>query len=315
LPLYSVLFVAVGLAAETLRSIAGKTLATLFVSCFLLFSFVSNYLKRPVEALAEVRLAVNVPGEPFVHRGERVSSDHSELIAHLEKENINHVFTNYWIGYRLAFETNEEVTFSRYSVPRNLRIPSYEIISKSQRDQRTFVLVPGQADRLKKSLSRRGRSFSESQASGYVIIKEEGGISEWGEPVPASDIEFKSSVGKEFLASLNDNSPGSRWRSASPQAQGMSILAHFEDEDTVISGLRIDHGFWPHDGAQGLLVEGLGNDGSSCTLYEAQTTLERELKIHFEPQSFKALRFTQTGHHPVVDWSVAEIEIYQEQSQ
>lgn len=310
LPLYSVSFVVLALAASSIKAICGSFVGVIFASAFLIFSFASNYLERPIKNLSETSLAVNIPGEPFVHKGERVSRDHSELLEYLKEENISHVHTNYWIGYRLAFETNEAVTFSRYGIPRTIRIPSYEVISRSEREQRVFVLVKGQGEALKRSLESRGILYSESQASGYTIIREEGGVSALGDPLGEAEVQIEVSAGEEFLEALQDNQLGSRWRSATPQTPGMSILARFKNDQQIVSGLSIDHGFWPHDGAQGLLIEGQNYDGSWCVLYEAVTVNERILKMHFEPQEFTALKLTQTGQHPLVDWSIAELDIF-----
>ena len=83
-----------------------------------------------------------------------------------------------------------------------------------------------------------------------------------------------------------------------------------------ISSLTVDMGFWWPDAPMELFIEGQNLDGSWCVLFstagkaEFFAETERALDLYFRPQKYKAVRFTQTGKHPVLDWSMAEITLY-----
>ncbi|MCO6430551.1 MAG: hypothetical protein J5J00_06790, partial [Deltaproteobacteria bacterium] len=113
----------------------------------------------------------SIPGEPFVYKRERVSRDHGALLEWLQRRNITLVRTNYWIGYRLAFESKENVKFIVFQEPRQVRIKDYEqLADSSQIDLVPLVLVPSQAALVSEALSELGYSFRVEDLSGYKVI-------------------------------------------------------------------------------------------------------------------------------------------------
>ena len=312
LPLYSIIYVAVGIASVAVRTLFGKKLSYFFVSCFLLLNITSNYLSKPISSLKDARFSLPLPGEPFVFKGKRVARDHSELIAWLQSNNVSHVFTDYWIGYRLAFETKEAVTFSRFGGPRSLRIPEYEYLGTEEKENKTFVLVSSQANELRESFLERGTEFSEQLVGEYVVFTKRARNTKRGEAYQPKDFTISSSHGEEFLGALSDNNLGTRWRSAATQVTGMTIELEFKEPQQTISGIDMDFGFWPHDAAQVLIIYAQNKDGSWCKLFKSRKLEERMLKIYFEPTTVNKLKFVQAGEKSKFDWSIAELKIFKD---
>ena len=310
LPVYSLLFVFVGIAAALLRKFLGRTLAGLFVFAFLSLHLASNYVQRPENSWKNLRWGVPVPGEPFVHDQDRVQTDHSQLINWLDTNEIDHVFTNYWIGYRLAFETSEKVTFSRFGAPRSLRIPEYENLDSLDRLERTYVVVASQLKKLVTYLRDRGIYYETFEVGEYFVVRAEE-FSNIKERIlePGAYI-ISSNVGEGFLDKINDSELGTRWRSGKSQSPGMEITLDFDTTLQTISGMDIDLGFWPQDKAKLLRIEGKLLDGSWCTLFEAEPDNRRKMSLYFGNQTLRAIRLTNLESDEVLDWSIAELTLY-----
>ncbi|MCB0338359.1 MAG: hypothetical protein KDD53_02090, partial [Bdellovibrionales bacterium] len=159
LPLYIPI---IGIVALTVTKLQDKTnvVGTIIVSLIICINLLSNFYGG--RALA---------GEPFVYNQQRVSHDHTELLNWLRQHQIRQVRTNYWIGYRLAFESKEEVVFSLFQEPRQVRIPEYEArVTKEQERTLPLVLVPAQADRVRRALSVYGIHYHRVDLSGYSVL-------------------------------------------------------------------------------------------------------------------------------------------------
>jgi hypothetical protein len=158
LPLYIFLFPLVALHAEYIRF---RPLAFAPVSILLILALTSNYWG-----------GMRISGQPFIHSGERVSKNHDELIEWLKAEHISLVRTNYWIGYRLAFETNEQVRFLVFQPPREARIQAYERLVATERQtlETPLVVGPLQAEYIREALRTLDIPYRETQKSGYVIF-------------------------------------------------------------------------------------------------------------------------------------------------
>lgn len=94
LPAYLAIFILVGVTCSRLFAI-NRLLGSLIAGLLLLVNILSCYFPQR-----------QLLGEPFVYQQQRVSPDNSELLRWLEKNQYDFVKTNYWVGYRLAFESN-----------------------------------------------------------------------------------------------------------------------------------------------------------------------------------------------------------------
>ena len=312
LPLYSVWFVCVAISSN-LKLFSLKLGSLLLVAIFGL-SLCSNYLG-----------GISIPGQPYVVNGERVSKDHTELNQWLVSHNFSHIFTNYWIGYRVAFETGERVTFSIYSEPYTFRIPRYENIGEEYLEVAPFVLVPTQVDEVSEALDELFIPYELFTASNYVILVptiSTSIISPRGEET-SSEIPFKvtnSSSRKEWLSKISDHNRASRWGSGVHQSPGMFLEGRFNSRNRV-SIIEIDGGFWLSDSARHLSLQLVDGD-NSCLVYEGSTLPLHNFygpKVQFrlpwsntsaEYGQGTGLRLEQQGKHPVLDWSVAEINVF-----
>ena len=295
LPLYSSWFVILGLGARSFLGIAP-------VAGMLILSLASNY-----------KGGISVPGQPYVANRERVATDHSELLAWLKKRNISHVLTNYWIGYRLAFETGEAVKFSIYSEPFTVRIPRYEELGIEYENIASFVLVPSQEAEVVDALTELNIPVERERASGYVILT----------PIPsphphadrALPLRFsESSSRSQWLERLSDSNSLTRWGSGSPQRPGMFFEGQLSEESQV-SDIEVDVGSWISDAARHLSLQLVLADNQRCIVYEGSSLplhgfYGSKINFAFPRMRAKGVRLEQQGSHPVFDWSVAEVKAF-----
>lgn len=303
LPLYSVLFIIVGRTAAALRDSGNSLTAGALVTAVLAINLSSNYLG-----------GVAVPGQPFVAEGQRASADQQPLYDWLAANRYRHMFTNYWIGYRAAFETKEQITFSRYRGPQNLRIPEYEMISEDEREYSPYVLVSREAEIVKRGFAERGLLFRESQVGGYIVLDHVRPEFAPGPEVAASGIKVSASSRPDWAPKILDGDLGSRWGSGSPQRPGMTINLQFP-KPVRLSEVELLYGFFKTDAPRDLAVVGVDSKGESCQLFDsAGARLWEDLgyrwPIYFRPAELSELKLVQLGSDPVFDWSLSEMKLY-----
>lgn len=306
LPLYAVLpvFCAYGttsflrLKSSFFRGVGiGSALSILLLNCW------SNIIQLE-----------SPPGQPFVFLSERVPVDNSELVEWLDINGVSHVHTDYWVGYRLSFETKEQVTFSRFGEPRDLRIPEYEVGRAEDIAERVYVLTIKQASDFQSDLVKMGWTYQRERVGPFVVVR---GIrpmhSFSSEAVVPNLYRLRAGYGVQVLANAVDMDPGTRWSSATSQRKGMELFVDFE-EPRPISGVRLDFGFWRHDWPSGLEVFVIDENLERCFVFQfsgnsALNELSADARIYFEPVLASGLLFRLASGHPVFDWSLAEIEV------
>jgi len=317
---------------------APRYLLPIYVSLFAISGVSVAYSARWSRGLAALLLAglifLNVTsaysggravgGEPIVFAGERVASDHTQLITTLDKLGINFVRTNYWIGYRLAFETKERITFSMFQEPYQVRIPEYESnLKPEQREIVPLVLVPAQAKLVRQAFRVGQVSFSEIEASGYVIIynlKLSSTPEHGTEPsviISSDQIASVKASGPQRAEQAIDGDRTTRWGSGAPQRPGMFYQITLTTP-LVVQGLGYDIGMWPHDGPRGLKIELLLPDGTRESVlppedYAALSYLyqiNRAFKFRFPARVISGVILTQTGQDARMDWSIGELQLF-----
>ncbi|MCC6933506.1 MAG: glycosyltransferase family 39 protein [Deltaproteobacteria bacterium] len=307
LPMYSVLGIVEALAVSYLwqsKYLGLKYLAPILALSIVLLNVYSNYGRGGY-----------LPGEPFVYEGERVSKDHSVLYQWLKQERYDHIITNYWIGYRVAFETKEAVTFTHFMEPRTLRIKEYERDGWWQGQIYPYVLVPKQAQEYARWLNDLGYNFRLTNLGSYVVIDRVVPMYFRNEKIILTPEQIVSTQRPEWRERMIDGDMGTRWGSGLHQTPGMSITVNLDGQKTVGS-LSLELGFWTTDRARELFIEGQTNDGQWCVIFSTAGNLKfyeetaRTLDLYFKPQPYKAIRLIQTGKHPVLDWSIAELSLY-----
>lgn len=306
LPIYVPVFVLVGFVVSALWRL-NRGLANFLPLLLLSISAASCYLGGRA-----------IPGQPFVASGQRVATDHTELINWLSGRGYALVKTNYWIGYRLAFETQERIRFGIFKEPTQTRIPEYESFGESLPIEKVpYVVVPAQADTLRIALKLLGFSFEEQRLSDYVvfhsIITNEMGL----KPVPSSMVSSKASSKEGDSDMAIDNDAKTRWGSGTPQNPTLWFELSLKTPRRIRS-IEYNSGSWSTDIPKGLKITGSGPNGQEVPLlsehgyrsilwYREPATAS--WRIYFEPVLLSRIRLSQTGIDPVFDWSIGELSI------
>lgn len=312
---------------------APRYLLPLYVPLFLLCGYVAALFGRRrrwlAYALTGVLLVLNllsayaggraVPGEPVVFKGQRVSRDHTEILRTLSALGITKVRTNYWIGYRLAFETAESVTFLMFGAPHQVRLPQYEVGREPTSYNRTpIVAVPAEAAIVRDVLRILGYVYSEATVSGYVLFYD---IRETERTRPLLnpwDGVRVSGWGSRDCSAAIDGDGATRWGTGAHQSQGQSFRIDFPTARRV-AGLSYDLGAFLHDYPRGLRIEVEGPSGTRRTVldevgYERVLFYLREnrgITLFWPSEEIRSLILTQTKSDPVFDWSIAELYLYE----
>lgn len=109
--------------------------------------------------------AVPGPAAPNV----AVPDDFGGLIEYLDAHDITTVEADYWIAYRISFETNERVLAATTSgIVRNDR---YQDAVKSGADARVFVEGSSELEAFRKELRASGVDFPSETVDGFVVYR------------------------------------------------------------------------------------------------------------------------------------------------
>ena len=199
-----------------------------------------------------------------------------------------------------------------------MRIPVYEEEAAALGpDRLPLVLVPAQTPLVAQALEVLGYRYRREAAGGYDLIFDIRPGQEHLLPVPSSSLKGHANYKPEHERLAVDGDPGSRWGSAHPQAGDMRFAVEV-DPPARVRALRYRLGEWRHDYPRGLEIElGLVSGERRLLLsreqYQAILYYGRagaELVFFFDPVTLRRLELRQLGAHPVLDWSIAEIELY-----
>lgn len=260
-----------------------------------------------------------VPGEPHVYGGERVSLDHTALLRWLKERDVHWIRTNYWIGYRLAFESAEDVRFVLFNEPGEVRIEEYEEQGRAQGLLTLpLVLVPKQAEVVRTALDTLGYTFRSDNVSGYTIFYGiEPGQSDL-RALPAPLYRGEATHNPAAMKAAFDGDAATRWGSAVRQQPGMRFSLELT-QTRAVRALRYDLGGYWHDFPRALRIVLEGEDGSRHELCSAAAFAAvryflygvSEYRFYFAPFRLRRLELTEEGADEVFDWSIAELTVYE----
>jgi MFS family permease len=306
LPIYVGIFVLLGVCCESLMQRSFK-LGALYCAALLLFQLSSAFIGGR-----------GVSGEPVVFGNERVARDHRPLIETLRAKGITRIRTNYWIGYRLAFETKEEITFSQIGEPLQVRLPEYEQASDTERQLWPLVLVKGQVPLISAALRKMGITFSQTQAGEYVILHDL--ARSLPEPQalslqPSGALVQASGSQDPWLAL--DGKPSTRWGTGAPQAPGQSFIVELR-QPVILEAIGYSFGEWWADRPRELKIEiedASGNRSVVLSPFEAKGMFELSIRdgafvFRIKPTAVKRVILTQNTRDGVFDWSIAELALF-----
>jgi hypothetical protein len=305
LPLYVVIMPLTGYAVEL---IAKKSAIISFSVLILLLSLniFSNYSYER-----------SIPGEPYVYKEQRVAKDHTELISWLEKNNVHWIRTNYWIGYRLAFETNEKIKFDLFQEPVQLRIPSYrEEAFDNNIEEMPMVLVPGQAILVQKAMRKLKYTFQSDLINGYKVIYNIKLPRFDFKPVDNKLISVETNFRPEIAKLAVDDNKDTRWGTAHPQTPDMKFTLKIS-RPVHLKGIKYNLGTWAHDWPRALKIEAENSKGevkevfddSSYSAIRYFTQDNACFSMFFDAPDTVKVILSQVGKDPVFDWSIAEMEL------
>lgn len=304
IPVYLGLYVIVGAILERLRRM------TRFGSAIFIIAICALNL------LSVFYPAVAVPGEPFVAKKDRVSKDHSALISWLYENNISWIRTNYWIGYRLAFETGERVRFTIFDIPRDTRISDWAAQAERDESKVPFVVVTSQAEVLEAALKALLYDYKKADISGYRVFY---GLSRpaRGEELSPASFRLRAVSGESSLPNAVDGDINTRWGSSRHQEPGLWLTVEFK-EPTAVTALSYEMGSWKTDYPRGLEIRAARPNGEQFIPLRAEDIAAvnyfRETKssveLAFKGEKLKSLTLMLSGEDPVFDWSLAELKIF-----
>jgi 4-amino-4-deoxy-L-arabinose transferase-like glycosyltransferase len=261
-----------------------------------------------------------LPGEPFVVNEDRVMKEHNELITWLKEKDIKYIRTNYWIGYRLAFETKEAVTFSMFGNPQTVRIAEYEKRDALEKAVTPLLVTDSVFVEVRSALQNMGYSFKTHHVKDYTIFYDiaapydVAGLVQ----IPNSKIELSSSDSEKDLKNILDNRIETRWGSGKNQQKGMFLKVTFK-EPFHIKAIDYAIGHWITDSPRKLSITCRDQSGDSKELLSIEqiSTIRqffeyenKDMLIYFKDTICRELIFNQDGEDPVFDWSIAELRLF-----
>jgi hypothetical protein len=312
---------------------APRYLLPLYVGLFILVGFVLEQWYQRMRGVGIISFAIllglslsssylggrAIPGEPLVHQGERVAKDHTELLNWLTQNKVSWIRTNYWIGYRVAFETQESVRFLTYQDPQYERIESYRQ-ETSAFDPSSFplVLVPSQGEAVSRALTLMGYQFHAERLSGYDVISEIQPSQRNLLPVSREAFSAESNPQKLAASLAVDGSVATRWGTGEPQRPGQEFTLRLT-KPLPLRAIAFEMAAWPHDFARGLSIELELPSGERRPLFDPEGWgpiryyIERTTRFDFlfPATEVQAVHFKQLGSDPIFDWTLAEVWLYQ----
>ncbi len=308
LPIYPALAVMLGLSVSTIWKLSAPLAAVMF-GCVISLNILSVYLGGRAN-----------PGQPVVANGERVATSHTEIIDWLASNGASMVEANYWIGYRLAFETNEKVRFRVFGEPGTVRIREYErLADRMKLSQIPLILVPSQLPSVTAALSELGFTFKTDLVGKYAVVSERTSKLERLSEVSSDRFSAIASEQADAVSNAFDDDITTRWGSGAPQQRGMEFTVTF-DAPINLRGLFLDWQAFSTDYPRGLEIVASKNDGGesivvlSADEYRRTQTISTkasQLSRLVEVDNVKSVVFRQLGSDRKFDWSIAEIKFFE----
>lgn len=309
LPTYVILFPVLGIALGKISRFNNVVCFVFLASLLSLYLF-GNYAKK--RALL---------GEPLIFQEQRASDNHQDVISWLKHHKINVIRTNYWIGYRLAFETNEEVKFLMSGVPHTVRIKSYEnLVPIDKKDTVPFLAVPREARYIRSALNFLGFTYKQRRFKNYRFIYnihknfDESKL----DKIDNSKIYINVSDNDSLKQAINDDNIDTRWGSGRPQSEEMFVKFNFVTPQNV-AVIEYLLGNYKHDYPRKLEIRGVNkNDEEKVLLTPSDYEMfsyylgdaSSKIRLKIDEDEYKSITFYQKGNDNFFDWSIAEMSFY-----
>ncbi|MBI2414144.1 MAG: discoidin domain-containing protein [Deltaproteobacteria bacterium] len=283
----------------------------------------SDYSRFAGATVAAVLVAVNLYGTfnlkpelqlPFSN-GLRVERENGGLIELLEKEGIDAAYADYWIAYRLTFETVEDVLAIPWGETATNRYPGYLEMIKD-RGRHAYILQGPPSERFESILKDNSIRFTKEEAGNYRVFYDLTVVDIGKDAVSAAGWRCSTGTDLENCEKAFDRDSGSGWNPRISTNGADYIL----DTGAVseISFLKVDFGslFGMIDKYPGATIKlFLSNDGLAWTGIQPSTHLD----VNGDGNSFifalnrakaRYIRITQDGRGAINFHQLYEIFIY-----
>jgi hypothetical protein len=306
LPIYSVLFLVPAAAADRALERGRAWLGVLAIAALL-----------AVHGATGLAVTGRDGGGFQLTEHERVARDHREVLDFLAVHGIERVYTSYWIGYRLAFESGERILASSFEQPATERIASHEHAVR-RADSVAYLLPPSRARLVELALDGLGIGYRRESVAGYRILfdLERPGDERPARPLPLSPASLRASTSAEALPLAVDGELDTRWATHGPQRPGTWFEVRF-DEPVALAWAALSVGDYRLDHPRGLEVRIEDGDGAWRTIASSARDpglgywlQGGRLELDLGGARASALRFVQTGVDEVFDWSIAEVRVW-----
>ncbi|MBI4948739.1 MAG: hypothetical protein HY955_01175 [Deltaproteobacteria bacterium] len=177
-----------------------------------------DYSRLAGAAAAALLVAVNLYGTfnlkpelqlPFSN-GLRVERESGGLIELLKKEGIDAAYADYWVAYRLTFETGEDVLAIPWGETAVNRYPRYLQMIR-ERKRHAYILQGAPSERFETFLKDNSIRFTKKEAGNYSVFDGFTSVSTGKDAVSAAGWRCSAEGDPENCEKAFDKDPGSGW--------------------------------------------------------------------------------------------------------
>ena len=172
---------------------------------------------------------------------------------------------------------------------------------------------------MRQALDSMGARYKTVKLSGYeVIFDYQTNTAPDLAQIPDEDLSASATLNGAHAQEAIDGNLESRWATAHPQEPGIEFNVKLSPARSI-RAVKFLLGQWSHDYPRGLEVKIVKPDGSTSVLVNAEQFEARRYLLEHEEDflfSFPAVNvqnvvLTLKGSHPILDWSIAELKVYQ----
>lgn len=257
-----------------------------------------------------------------------------ELRRYLAEGGIHHAYANYWIAYRITFESGEDIVCAE---PYNQRFPGKPVKFLDTVQAATnvaYVYVTARtkdfsAEEFEEAMAQLGITCTQTNVSSFTVFRDfqlpsEAGIARW-EEIPRTNWTVTTTVNADQTGAMLDGNPRTRWSLGSLQRPGAKVTVDMGAVRNV-GRLRIELGAWPTDFPRGYRIR-TSIDGRTWSVATERGPLNwnlfwRELHpvfisqkgdyltLPFPAVEARHVELELTGTSRRFDWSIGELRLF-----
>ncbi len=257
-----------------------------------------------------------------------------EVRRYLLDHDIRHAYANYWIAYRITFESGEKIICAE---PYNQRFPGKPVkfmdtVRAAANVAYVYVTARDRdfsAEEFEETMVQLGVTFTKTNVASFTVfhgfrLPEEEEVSRW-EEIPRIHWTVKATVNAGKAGTMLDGNLRTRWSLDAVQTPGAKVVVDMGGIRNV-GRMRLDLGAWPTDFPRGYRLR-TSLDGESWSVVTERNRLRwnlfwRETHPSFISQkddyltlSFPAVKARHveielTGASRRFDWSIAELRLF-----